>query len=385
MSAPSHISPQKDIRAARLVLNALPGIGPVTSRRLMDALGGDPTAIFHATRQQLPTVKGVGKTMAENILGWRTHIDPARELEKITAHRIHFIIPEDTAAYPPLLRQIYDPPLGLYSTSDSFTWGERCVGIVGSRFHTAYGRQMAHSLARELAASGWCVVSGLARGIDTAAHKGALEAGGPTVAVLGCGLDIIYPPENRELYRQIAENGAVLSEFFLGKQADKLTFPMRNRIISGLARAVVIVESDETGGSMITARLATEQNRLVCAVPGRADQRTSRGCHALIRDGATLVTCVDDILSELGEAHMHIGPEKAKPGACPAQPKSIPANIGPLEQKVLQCLSGGMSLNLDTLAEQTAQPVSTLSGTLLMMELDRLVVKTADGCFEATS
>ncbi|MDR2844960.1 MAG: DNA-processing protein DprA [Puniceicoccales bacterium] len=372
-----------DARTARLVLNALPNIGPVTCRRLMDALGDAPTAIFRASRGQLCAVKGVGAVVAETILQWRTHFSPARELEKMATRNIRFTIPEDGDAYPALLREIYDPPLGLYATS-GYKWGDRCIGIVGSRRVTAYGKSMAHALAHELAASGWCVVSGLARGIDTAAHQGALAAGGATVAVLGCGLDIVYPPENLELYRQIAATGAVVSEFFLGRQADRQTFPMRNRLISGMSRAIVVVESDVVGGSMITARFAAEQNRTVCAVPGRADQPLSRGCHALIRDGATLVTCVDEILEELGEAptaptqtELNLTASATAPAA-----SSVPSGLGALETKILQCLSGGLTLGVDTLAEQTQTPVPSLIGTLLMMELNRLVVKTPDGRYE---
>jgi DNA processing protein len=372
--------PPTDTKIARLILNALPNIGPVSCRRLADALGGDPVSFFRASRERLLAVKGIGPVAADTLLHWRTHFNPERELEEIAAKSIRFVTPEEEPGYPPLLREIYDPPLGLYSTSE-FIWGARCIGIVGSRHFTAYGGAMARTLARELAASGWCVVSGMARGIDTAAHQGALEAGGPTVAVLGCGLDIVYPPENRELYRKISQSGAVVSEFFLGRQADKQTFPMRNRIISGMSRAVVVVESDLSGGSMITARFAAEQGRTVCAVPGRADQATSRGCHALIRDGATLVSCVDEILEELGEApRAPVQTEldlNAKPGrASPA--KGADEN----EQKILQCLSGGLSLGVDALSEQTGYPIPALMGMLLMMELNRLIVKNPGGLYE---
>lgn len=367
-----------DTRTARLVLNALPNIGPVTCRRLREALGDDPAAIFRASRAQLLAVKGVGAVVADTLLRWRTHFDPGREREKMAARGVTFTIPEDGGTYPALLREIYDPPLGLYSIG-GYKWGGRCIALVGSRRVTAYGRALARTLARELAASGWCVVSGLARGIDTAAHQGALEAGGATVAVLGCGLDIVYPPENLELYREIAARGAVLSEFVLGRPADKQTFPMRNRIVSGMARALVVVESDVNGGSMITAKFAADQGRTVCAVPGRADQATSRGCHALIRDGATLVTCVDEILEELGEAPMAL-PRHDTGGAVAPEPAPV---LDADEARILQCLSGGMALGVDALAEQTGRPVASLMGTLLMLELNRRVVKRPDGTYEA--
>ncbi|MDR2845574.1 MAG: DNA-processing protein DprA [Puniceicoccales bacterium] len=379
-----------DVRAARLVLNALPNIGPVTCRRLDDALPGGPEAIFRASHKELISVKGVGEVMAETLLQWRKYFNLEREQEKMAARNLRFVIPEDGDAYPSLLREIYDPPLGLYSTS-AYHSGSQCIAIVGTRRRTAYGEKMAHTLARELAASGWCVVSGLARGIDTAVHEGALEGGGVTVAVLGCGVDIVYPPENLDLYRKIAANGVVFSEFFLGRVADKQTFPMRNRIVSGMSRAVVVVESDEGGGSMITARFAGEQGRTVCAVPGRVDQISSRGCHALIRDGATLVTCVDDILSEIGaisskpaqgELRLEEGPAAAV-GRAVAATAASGVKPGSEEEKILNALSGGTALSMDALCDKTGMPIHSLSGTLLMMELNRLVSKMPDGSFEA--
>ena len=366
-----------DTRTARLILNALPGIGPVTYRRLTTALGNDPSRLFHATRAQLLSIKGVGESTADTLLSWKKHFDPDREQQKLATHNLHFHIPEDGAPYPDLLRETYDPPIGLYATAHPYAYGARAIAIVGSRRHTAYGLQMARTLARELAATGWCIISGLARGIDTAAHQGALDADGPTVAILGNGLDIVYPPENLDLYRRIADTGTLLSEFPLGRPADRQTFPMRNRIISGIARALIVIESDTSGGSMITAKFATEQNRLVCALPGRADQPTSRGCHALIRDGATLVTTADEILQELGE------PTARAPNRTPTQPTlplAPPANA--TEAEILQNLSGGLALSPDALAEKTHRPIPELMGTLLMMELNRLVQKTSDGRYE---
>ena len=180
-----------------------------------------------------------------------------------------------------------------------YLFEQPCIAVVGSRRTTLYGQSVAKKLGSDLARLGFCVVSGLARGIDTAAHEGALSVGGKTAAVLGCGIDIVYPPENLDLYRRIVETGAVLSEFPFGRKADKQTFPMRNRVVAGISEAVVVVESDVQGGAMITARFAGEQGRLIYAVPGRIDQPTSHGCHQLIRDGATLFTGIDDILNEL--------------------------------------------------------------------------------------
>ncbi|MDR1816697.1 MAG: DNA-processing protein DprA [Puniceicoccales bacterium] len=395
-----------DTREARLILNALPGIGPVTVRRLCEHItgsgDGDAREIFAAAREQLLGARGVGAAIADTLLNWERHFDLARELEHLAARQLRFITPADGDAYPPLLRAIHDPPLGLY-TDGAFRWDRRCVAIVGTRYATAYGKQTARVLARELALRGWCVVSGLARGIDAAAHEGALEAdgagGGGTVAVLGCGVDLSYPPENKGLRERIAAAGAVVSEFVLGRKADAFTFPMRNRLVSGMSRAVVVIESDTAGGSMITAGCAGEQGRGVCAVPGRVDSPASRGCHALVRDGATLVTCVDEILEACGTAPAAdygiaggsgtggdgtggagggVLREDALPAAAPSG-----RPLEPDERAILEKLTGGTALAMDALAEQTGIHIAALSATLLMMELDGLLTKQPDGTYTA--
>ena len=225
------------------------------------------------------------------------------------------------------------------------------------------------------------MVSGLARGIDTAAHEGALSVGGKTVAVLGNGIDIIYPAENLGLYRRIAESGSILSEFPFTRRADKQSFAMRNRIVAGMSDAVVVVESDVSGGAMITARFAGEQGRLLFAVPGRIDQPSSAGCHQLIRDGATLLTCVDDLLSELSYL------DGLRPAAIPE--KSIggtalaASNLTDVEKQVYACFSGGALVSSDQVSGLTGMETGELSATLMMLELKRLIVKRADGSFEA--
>ena len=290
-------------------------------------------------------------------------------------------------AYPALLREISDPPLGLYRRGD-YTFDAPCVAIVGSRRTTLYGQATAKKLGHDLARLGFCVVSGLARGIDTAAHEGALEAGGRTAAVLGNGIDIIYPPENLKLYQRIEENGgAILTEFPFGRRADKQSFAMRNRIVAGMCRAVIVVESDVSGGSMITARFAGEQGRLIFAVPGRIDQPSSAGCHQLIRDGATLLTSVDDLLSELnylegfGPAGVATIPENAaRTGVTAGQ--MAQANLTDDEARVVKAFAGGAILSVDTLVGQTGLAAHQLSSLLMMLELKRVVAKRSDGCFE---
>ena len=255
------------------------------------------------------------------------------------------------------------------------------MAIVGSRRTTLYGQAVAGRFATELARAGCCIVSGLARGIDTAAHEGALAGGGPTAAVLGTGLDLVYPPENLDLYRRVETAGAIVSEFPFGRRADRQSFAMRNRIVSGLCAAVVVVESDVDGGSMITAKFAGDQGRTVFAVPGRIDQPTSAGCHQLIRDGATLCTCIDDILEELGHLPGLRPGELA--GARPV-PRPQP-ELTEAEARVFACFAGGALPTLDELAGRTGLAFPELSPALLMLELKKLVARRLDGSYEARS
>ena len=364
-------------RQAFLVLNALPNIGPITTNRLLEELGGDPRAIFAAGVRQLEAVKGVGPAIAQTLVGWTEHFDLAREEKRLADAGAGFVTTRDDG-YPKLLRQIHDPPIGLYRKG-GYDFAHPGVAIVGSRRATLYGQSVAKKLGMELAERGFCVVSGLARGIDTAAHEGALSVGGKTAAVLGTGIDIIYPPENLDLYRRIAETGAVLSEFPFGRRADRQSFAMRNRIVSGICEAVVVVESDVDGGAMITARFAGEHGKLIFAVPGRIDQPTSRGCHQLIRDGATLLTGVDDILAELNYLD---GLRPAPVAGTPVGAATV-GGLSDAEQRVFECFRGGSILNIDTLVGLTQMPAHELGATLMLLELKRLVVKRLDGAFEA--
>ena len=253
------------------------------------------------------------------------------------------------------------------------------MAVIGSRRTSAHGLVLARSIGAGLARAGVCVVSGLARGIDTAAHEGALEAGGATAAVLGNGIDIVYPPENFDLYRRIAGTGAVLSEFPFTRNADRQSFAMRNRIVAGMCRATVVVESDADGGAMITAKFAVEQGRTVCAVPGRVDQSTSRGCHKLIREGAVLVTCVEEILEELN----YLG-GKAPTGPLGRRGKPAGPAVEGVEATVLACFEGGEQLHMDALAERLGANVSVVGASLMMLEIGGYVVRHADGRYEAT-
>jgi DNA processing protein len=365
---------------AFLVLNALPNIGPITLNRLLEELGGDPRAVLAADARRLQAVRGVGPVIRATLTGWREEFDLAREEERMAKSGADFITARDPA-YPRLLKEINDPPIGLYRRG-GYGFDQPCIAIVGSRRTTLYGQATAKRFGAELARLGFCVASGLARGIDTAAHEGALSVGGKTAAVLGTGPDIVYPPENLDLYRRIAESGAILSEFPFGRRADRQSFAMRNRIIAGMSEAVVVIESDVSGGAMITARFAGEQGRLLFAVPGRIDQGSSAGCHQLIRDGATLLTSVDDILSELNYLDgFRPAPIPEKPGA-----ETAPPGVGPLtpdEQAVWACFAGGEIVAPDAVIAATGLAAPQVSAALMMLELKRLVSKRTDGAFEA--
>lgn len=369
-------------RQAFMVLNDLPNIGPVTLHRLLEEFGSDPRDILAAPRRRLESVRGVGPETSDALVNWRTHFDLAREEERLAKAGATFITARDEG-YPKLLKEIHDPPIGLYRKGD-YLFGQPCIAIVGSRRTTLYGQSVAKKLGADLARLGFCVVSGLARGIDTAAHEGALSVGGKTAAVLGCGIDIVYPPENLGLYRQIAEAGAVLSEFPFGRKADKQTFPMRNRVVSGMCEAIVVVESDVSGGAMITARFAGEQGRLIYAVPGRIDQPSSAGCHQLIRDGATLFTNIDDILNELNYLDGLRPKAIATEGQMGLLEQLMP-QLDAAERRVIAALSGGGMLGVDAITAATGLGSSEVSVALMGLELKKLVLKRADGTFEPRS
>ena len=369
-------------RQAFMVLNDLPNIGPVTLHRLLEEFGSNPRDILAAPRRRLESVRGVGPETSDALVNWRTHFDLAREEERLAKAGATFITARDEG-YPRLLKEIHDPPIGLYRKGD-YLFGQPNIAVVGSRRTTLYGQSVAKKLGADLARLGFCVVSGLARGIDTAAHEGALSVGGKTAAVLGCGIDIVYPPENLALYRQIAETGAVLSEFPFGRKADKQTFPMRNRVVSGMCEAIVVVESDVSGGAMITARFAGEQGRLIYAVPGRIDQPSSAGCHQLIRDGATLFTGIDDILNELNYLD-GLRPKAIATAGQPGLLEQLMPQLDAKEQRVIAAFSGGGLLGIDALTAATGLGSSDVSVALMGLELKKLVLKRADGTFEARS
>ena len=279
-----------------LVLNALPDIGSSRMRQLIDCFGS-ADKILEASYGELISVSGIGGKIANSILNWQKFFDLDRELKHIKSEGIDILTIEDPC-YPELLKNIYDPPIILYVKGNKEILRKNCISIVGARKASFYGLNTARRFARELAARGFCIISGLARGIDTASHEGAVEGGGKTVAVFGCGLNVIYPSENKKLASKVIENGAIISEFPINTRPDRRNFPRRNRIISGIGMGVIIVEAGKHSGSLITARLAAEQGREVFSIPGRINEITAQGTNILIREGAKPVLELNDILEE---------------------------------------------------------------------------------------
>lgn len=359
-----------DRRLAYVILNLLPGIGPGKMQQLIEAFGA-PEAIFSASETALLRVPGIGSRLVGTLRHWDQHCDAESELRLAQAAGVYVVTREDQA-YPPLLKDIHDPPICLYVRGDLGAL-ERCrqsIAIVGSRHTTAYGIQMASALASAAACAGFTVVSGLARGIDTAAHKATVSAGGCTIAVIGSGLCHLYPPENQRLAEEIAASGgAVISEFPLNHLPDKRNFPMRNRIISGLSRGTLVVEAGLLSGSLITAAQAIDQNRTVFAVPGRVDTPFARGCHNLLRDGARLVETFQDVLEEFSLLpNLQI---KAVEKTAQAESRK-PVALSALEYTVWEKLSDQES-PIDELLAQCEEPPSRILGTLLMLEIKQVI------------
>ena len=349
-----------DSREALVALNLLPDIGPVRVRNLLSRFGS-AQAVLAATQGDLLQVDKVGVKAANNINRWRELVDLDLELKRIDQFGAT-IITTDDSTYPALLREIYDPPLVLYARGELRPNDAHAIAMVGTRQSTLYGRQTAERLARQLAAAGVTVISGGARGIDSAAHEGALQSGGRTIAVLGTGLDIVYPAENIKLYKRIVEQGAVITQFPFGRRGDKQSFPIRNRIVVGMTRGTVVVEANRASGALITANFAAEYGRTVYAVPGRIDSPRSAGCHDLIKDGAQLCESAEDVLVEF--AHLNaVAPEQVE---LPMPTLSHP------EQQVYNVLTHE-EMQQDEIIRRSELPAAQVSVALLQLEMKKLI------------
>lgn len=338
--------------------NTFDGIGPLRFKLLLEYFGSAEKA-WRASREELLKI-GLGIKITERLVKYRATFNIDSYLRKLEELGIKVLIWEDEG-YPKLLRQISTAPAVLYVKGKILPQDGKALAVVGTRKVTVYGRQVTQVLTRDLVAQGLTIVSGMARGVDSIAHQVALTAGGRTIAVLGCGIDLIYPPENKRLYQKISENGAVVSEVPLGKYVTRGVFPARNRIISGLCFGVLVTEGAKDSGSLITASFAGEQGREVFAVPGPITSPFSQGPANLIKKGAKLVYSVKDILEELNMGHRvkSVGYKEIK-----GETKE--------EKKIVEILKDG-NLHIDEIIRKTGWGTSKVGGILSLMEVKGMV------------
>jgi DNA processing protein len=361
-----------------IALNMTPGVGPRAATKLLERFGS-AEAVYAATRAELESLR-LRPEAIESIMAHDLFERAAQEIERVRSLGADILLLDD-GVYPQLLREIFDPPITLYVQGAwSICLEEPCVAIVGSRRSSTYGQNAATMLARDLGSRGVTIISGLARGIDAAAHRGALEAGGRTVAVMGTGLDQVYPRDHRKLAEEILEQGgALVSEFPLETPPAPQNFPYRNRVISGLSLGVLIVEAAENSGSLITARLALEQGREVFAVPGNITSRNSFGTNYLIKGaGAKLVQQWQDVVMELpAEIAARLLPPETKKssaaGALTKQLELVPGDLSAAEQMIWKLLSADAPLHIDALAGASKLSIPELSSALLGLEMRELI------------
>jgi DNA processing protein len=359
-------------------LNMTPGVGPRAATKLLERFGSAEN-VFHARRTELESLRLRPETI-ESIIRQEFHEKAIEELQRVRDMGGDILVLDD-GSYPYLLREIADPPITLYVKGDwQACFDAPCVGLIGSRKCSTYGENASTMMSRDLAGQGLCIVSGLARGIDSAAHRGTIAAGGRTVAVLGTGLDTIYPKENTKLVEEIlSSGGAVVTQFPLGTPPLKDNFPYRNRIISGLSHGVLIVEASERSGSLITARLAMEQNREVMAVPGNITSRNSFGTNYLIKSGAKLVQQWQDVAAELPqEIAARILPPKLEKTAgeeapAPSQPELVPSGLTENEIKIWSLLSADENVHIDSLLESSGLSFGDLNSALVGLDIRDLI------------
>lgn len=354
-----------------LTLKQVTGIGNLLFYRLVSHFGS-PKQVLNASAKSLQAVPGVSARIASAIISGRRDTAEARKEIDACRRKGFRIITQHDPRYPALLLHTPDPPPLLYCHGDLD--GSAChIAMVGSRKATSYGLSSARKLSEGLAARGICVVSGMARGIDSAAHNGALAGGGPTIAVLGSGLERIYPSENRRLFDRVADNGAVLSEFPLNAGPEAHHFPQRNRIISGMCLGTVVVEAARRSGSLITARLAAEQGREVFAVPGSIQAATARGTHQLIKQGATLVETAEDIIKEIAP---QIGLEEISTQTVDKDKDGAVASfsLSDAEREIWEAI-GPYPIHIDELVRHCGRNMATLTAALCQLELKGAVTQ----------
>ncbi len=357
--------PVRSDYAPWIALSRVKGLGRVTFKKLI-AHFGDPAPAFSSTLSELSAIEGLDAGVIEGLRGFTEWEEVEKEIRCAEQAGV-MLIPFSDPSYPPRLRMIADPPPLLYVKGALCPDDDRAVAVVGSRSASEYGKRVARSLCRGLASLGFTVVSGMARGLDGAAHDAALDAGGRTLAVLGSGVDCPYPPEHETLYHRICENGAVISEFPMGTRPLAFNFPARNRLISGLSLGVVVVEATEKSGSLITAALALEQGREVFAVPGEVGASRTRGTHRLIRQGAKLVESAADIIEE-------IAPQLVNRATLsrPSEPRILPQQARAEARKVYALLQERPA-QIDEVIESSGLTSAEVSEILLDLELQGYV------------
>lgn len=365
-------------------LNGVPGLGSITCQRLVEAFGS-PRRVFRASEKDLMEVDGVGRELASRIGSVRVEETIEKEVAACERAGVTVCTLGDDD-YPEQLLNLYDPPPVLYVRGTLLASDCIALAVVGTRKPTAYGRSVAEKLTRELAALGFTVVSGLAQGIDGLAHSAAIASGGRTLAVLGHGIDRVFPSEHLKLADEVAENGAVLTEFPFGTPPARHNFPRRNRIISGLALGTLVVEAAGGSGSLITARCAMEQGREVFAVPGPVTAGTSRGAHRLIKEGATLVEKVDDVIEALPlhiRAIMERGDISVEdPGITQSETTPRPpGRRASATERELLLLIQSEPRHIDKIIEDSGMTPSAVSGLLVQMELKGFVARRPDGLY----
>ena len=360
-----------------LHLHLTAGVGPTIFRHLVDAFGSASAALC-AGRGTLACVDGIGRVTADRIASSRAEVDVANELELVSKHGIS-LLTWNSKGYPVGLKNIHDPPPVLYVEGRIEPADATAIAVVGTRRPSRYGLEQAERFGAALARAGFTVVSGLASGVDSAAHTGALKAGGRTIAVQGCGLGRIFPPENADLRLAIAQQGAVLSEFPMLAEPLKENFPKRNRLISGMSLGVLVIEAPLRSGALTTARTAGEQGREVFALPGRADNQAAAGTNRLIKDGACLVTCLEDILDELGDVGRIMGEGTADADQPPRAPV-LPGNLTAAERAILAA-AADEPMTVDEICATANLSPSQVSSALTMLQLKGLIRPLAGARF----
>jgi DNA processing protein len=360
------------------------GVGPTTFGKLVNHFGSVDRALG-ASVSELAKIDGVGFKTAEQIAATRNKFDTTAELE--LAERLGvWIIHLDDKRYPPVLKQIYDPPPVLYIMGGLTRQDSLCISIVGSRRCSLYGQEQSSRLAHFLSSAGFTICSGMARGIDTAAHQGALSAGGRTIAVQGCGLANIFPPENKKLFELIAESGACISELPLQYEPLPENFPPRNRIIAGLSLATIIVEAGRLSGALITARAALDNNREVMAVPGKIDSPLSKGSHQLIKQGAKLIESVEDVMEALGYIGKQLESHAAAAAAKASEKIETPLfdasklNLSDSEKTIYDYLSKEPS-HIDQIIAETDLAPGSINAGLIALRLKGLIKQLPGNLF----